>query len=141
MSETFDTFTVEEAAIKTYAFFNIDGAYDTGFFGGEETAPKSFDGYTRWKLLRITCIEIIKGKHTPSFMKFVFHGNREEFSDIPEYADIKALLFIIRYDSNGLTITTGTSMNSFSLDFSIDRLWDEAVKKLLTARNVDYEEL
>ena len=143
MTDTFDRFTLEDAVIKTFAAFSIDGLYDSTFFYGENgpEGRQSFDSYTPWGLLRHNCTEIIKGRHTPVFMKYVLHGCKEDFGDMPEYADIKALLMIIRYDPNGLTVTTGTSMNSFSLDRSIDDLWDNAVKELLKKKNVAFEEL
>ena len=143
MTDTFDHFTLEDTVIKTFATFNIDGLYNSGFFEGEEDVPerRSFDGYTLWGLLRRNCTEIIKGKHTPVFMKYVLHGNRQDFADVPEYADIKALLMIIKYDPLSLTVTTGTSMNSFSLDHGIDKLWDNTVKELLHRQNIAFEEL
>lgn len=143
MTDTFDHFTLEDAVIKTFATFNIDGLYDSSFFDSEQDSGdrQSFDSYTPWGLIRHNCTEIIKGKHTPVFMKYVLHGSKKDFSDLPGYADIKALLMIIKYDPNGLTVTTGTSMNTFSLDHGIDDIWDKAVKELLKNKDVAFEEL
>ena len=40
-TDTFDGFTLEEAVIKTFASYNIDGLYERGFFDGDDTAGKS----------------------------------------------------------------------------------------------------
>ena len=142
-SDRFDNFTVEEAVIKTFVTYNIDGMFEHGFY--EEDDPLKgdtlFDGFTPWKLLRNNCTDLIKGKHTPVFMKFVFHGDTSLFSSYPEFDNIKALLIMIRFENTGLSLTTGTSMKEFSPDRTIDGLWDNQIKKLLTDCNCDYEEL
>ncbi len=140
---SFDGFTVEEATIKTFATYNIDGLYEKDFFDPDEEAETSAfpDLYTPWKLLKNSCRDIIKGKHTPVFMKFVLHGDITRFSDSPGFSGVKALILIIRFENTGLSLTTGTSMKEFIMDSDVDRLWDNEVKRLLTSLNVEYEEL
>ena len=141
-TDTFDGFTLEEAVIKTFASYNIDGLYERGFFDGDDTAGKSGfdDPYTPWGLLRGSCRDLIKGKHTPVFMKFVFHGNTSPYGELPAFPNIRALLVMIRFDNTGLSVTTGTSMKEFIPDHDIDVLWDKNIKKLFTGCNIEYEE-
>ncbi len=141
-TDSFDSFTLEEASIKTMACFNIDGLYEKDYFDdpGEENAPSFPDPYTPWRLIKPLCRDIIKGKHTPIFMKFVLHGDTG-FMEDPSFLGVKALILMIRFESTGLSITTGTSMKEFILGSDTDRLWDEEVRRLLTSLNVEYEEL
>ncbi len=142
-SGTFDGFTLEEAVIKTFATYNIDGMFEKDFFGVDEVPEKSGfpDPYTPWKYMRSTCTDIIKGKHTPVFMKFVLHGDTSPYAAEPGSSNIGSLLIIIRFENTGLSLTTGTSMKEFIPDHTIDSLWDRDVKALLTRCNVEFEEL
>lgn len=143
ISEVFDRFTVEEAVIKTFVTYNIDGLFEKSFFNDEDLPQGSCDadGYSPWKLIRPSCKDLIRGKHTPVFMKFVFHGDLTPFADMPEISNTKALLIIIKYENHSLTITTGSSMKEFSPDRSMEEKWDRHIKKLLASENVDFEEL
>jgi len=136
----FDEFTLEEGVVKTFLTYSLDGLYEKGFY--EENDPVegySFnDGYTPWGLVRTYCTDLIKGKHTPVFMKFVLHG---PIPDIPGGQNIKALLVIIRFENTGLTLTTGTSLNIFSTDRDIDRYWDSRVREFLNEKGVEFEEM
>ncbi len=142
-SGSFDTFTLEEAAIKTFAAYNIDGLYEKDFFDVDDInrAAAFDDPYTPWKLLKPYCRDLIKGTHTPIFMKFVLHGDPALFTDPAQLSGVKALILIIKFENTGLTLTTGTSMKEFIPDSDIDRLWDAEVKKFLTSLNAEYEEL
>lgn len=141
-SDTFDGFTLEEAVIKTFVSYSIDGLFESGFFDGDDTmeTPGFNDPYTPWALLRGSCRDLIKGKHTPEFMKFVFHGDTSPFGELPGFPNIRALLVMIRFDNTGLFVTTGTSMKEFIPDHDIDILWDKKIKTLFTGCDVDYEE-
>ena len=135
--DLFDNCTLEEAVVKTFVTYNIDGAFEKGFFKDEEEPGETGDGYVPWKMLKEHCTDLIKGKNTPVFMKFVFHGDSSFLSD----PDLKALLLILKYENGTLTLVTGTSFKSFSLDKDTEKLWDRRVTELLRERNVEYEEL
>ena len=44
---------------------------------------------------------------------------------------VEGLFLNINYEADKVTCTTGTSMAVFTLDKSVDRVWDEAVEKFL----------
>ena len=142
-SGTFDSFTLEEGVIKTFLTYTLDGLYEKDFY--EEDDPIRYsvfnDNYTPWGLVRASCTDLIKGKHTPVFMKFILHGPVTDFPDLPDLQSIKALLIMIRFENTGLTLTTGTSLNTFSMSHDADRYWDAHVRKLLTNNNVEFEEM
>ncbi len=141
--DLFDNCTLEEASIKTFVTYNIDGAFEKGFFKDDEDLEngEKDDIYVSWKMLKEHCRDLIKGKNTPVFMKLVFHGDSSFLKDTKEYEDLKALLLIVKFESGTLTLVTGTSFKSFSLDKDTEKLWDRRVTELLIKRDVEYEEL
>ena len=86
----------------------------------------SFDGYIHkdfyeealenefsyWKDLREFCFSIIKGKRTPLNFK---------------------------YDGIHLQCVTGTSMNMFTMDKSIEKAWDEYVKTMFSEKGIEWD--
>ena len=45
----------------------------------------------------------------------------------------------IRYDGSEVTLVTGISLKSFSLDKNADRIWDETMEKFLASREIGFE--
>ncbi|MCM1252572.1 MAG: DUF5721 family protein [Clostridium sp.] len=149
-SEAFDVFLLEEASISTYNTFMIDGHQNKDFYTSEEWENREIRPYdfTPWKQIRPICYSLIKGTKTPSAFKFILHL-------IPDYAasilkdgnssvtpqQIKALVLTVKYDGATLTLITGTAFHTFLMDKSVDALWDNAVKKFLDKRDINYEEL
>lgn len=147
-SESFDSFLVEEASVSTFNTFLIDGRQNRDYYTTEEWEDKEIRPYdfTEWKTLRPFCYSLIKGRRTPAAFKFVLHL-------IPDYVpsvlkgggtditpqQIKALVLTVRYDENGLTLVTGTSLRTFLLDKSADELWDKAMARFLDKREIAYE--
>ena len=142
-TDVFDRYTLEEGVIKTYLTYTLDGLYEKSFYDEDDPVKDmSFnDGYTPWGLVRASCTELIRGKHTPVFMKFVLHGPVTDFPDLPDHQNIKALLIMIRFENTGLTLTTGTSLNAFSMSHDADRYWDSRVRELLSETGVEFEEM
>ncbi len=73
-SNTFDTFLLEEAVITTNATISIDGRIPKGFYTDEEREELSLVGLSHlpYGQIREKCFELIKGKKTPVYFKFVF---------------------------------------------------------------------
>lgn len=148
--EDFDSFLLEEASISTYNTFFIDGRQNREFYTKEEWEDTSIRPYefTTWKTSRKICFDLIKGTHTPTAFRFVLHL-------IPNYVDsilkdgdttvtpgdIKAFVLTVKYDGAILTLVTGTALHTFLMDKTPDILWDSAVKKFLTKKEIAYEEL
>ena len=51
---------------------------------------------------------------------------------------ITGLYVNIRYEDGALNCVTGTSVSFFTLDKSLDREWDEAVKLFLKGQEIEY---
>ena len=142
-SEDFDRFSVEEAVIKTCLTYNIDGLYEKSYFDGEDplSGEELSDAFTPWKLLRPRCTELIKGKNTPVFMKFIFHGSAADFPDLRSDKNIKALLIMLKYERTGLTLTTGISQNTFLPGHDTEKIWDSRIREFMSGCGAEYEEL
>ncbi len=146
--ETFDRFRLEEAVIKTYVTFTIDGGYEPGFFRNEDQTEGEGDKteqpeevpYVSWGKIRPAVFDLIKGKNTPLFMKLVLHADPARFPDLPEAENITALLLMVRFDASGLLLTTGVNQRTFSMSRESDAFWDETVRRALTKAGISYEQ-
>ena len=147
---TFDSFLLEEAQIHTFNTFTIDGHQNHEFYTKDELEdPELFPyAYSEWKNMKSICFQLIKGKKVPTFMKIILQQKPEntytllEESGALEFSNtLKAFVVTIRFDSNGLLLTTGTSFSTFVMDKTPDLLWDNAFRKFLTEHEIEFEEV
>jgi len=143
----FDAFLVVEGSIITYNTFHIDGHLHLDFYSKEEQEALGLDTrqFSRWQELRSFCLELIKGKHTPLAFQFTFQLSPENTARLLAQtgspfspADVRGLVLNIRYENDRLFCTTGTSMNLFSLDKSLDQAWDQMVQKFFTRQEIGF---
>ena len=142
LKPTFDEFSLVEGSIVTFNKFTIDGFLQKDFY---EEAPEK--EYSDWKDLREFCFNIIKGKRTPLSFKFVLSLSKADFENFlsankldgfrPE--NIQGLYLNFRYDGTSLQCVTGTSLNMFTLDKSLDAAWDEFVRKFFARHEIEFE--
>ena len=149
-ADSFDSFLLEEAQIQTFNTFIIDGHQNKEFYTKDELEdPECFPyEYSQWKDIKGICYQLIKGKKVPSFMKITLHKTPEESYTLLEeggaleFVDVlKAFVVTIKFDSNGLLLTTGTSFSTFIMDKTPDLLWDNVFRKFLDAQGIDFEEV
>lgn len=157
-SDTFDCFLLEEAVISAASTITIDGRVNREFFAGAESeasvSETSPDGqipsfkrdFRPWAEIKGLCFDLIKGKRTPLFFRFVLHLMPEKASALLEKegcdtdpSGIKALVLNIRYDGSGAVLTTGTSFHTFVPSKEPDAIWDRALMKYLDLKGIDYE--
>lgn len=141
---TFDNFLFAEATISTAHTYTIDGHVNKEFYEGSESGyPYDF---ATWTDMRPLCFDLIKGKRTPLYFKFVLHLKPEIASkllaaggsNIP--ADqIKALVLTIKYDGGNAVLTTGTAFHTFVMSKEPDTIWDKALQQFLDRENIPYE--
>ena len=53
-------------------------------------------------------------------------------------AEIQGLYLNFRYDGLALQCITGTSMNTFTMDKSVEKAWDEYVQKFFASQELDF---
>lgn len=145
LSETFDPFYFIEGEIVTYSTFSIDGFLRKEFFDAEDAPQRE---YALWKDVREFCFSIIKGKHTPLSFKFILglsNSNieklllQQELDFKPQ--DVRGLYINLKFDGQNLQCITGTAMNLFTMDKSLEQAWDKMIQKFFTQKEIKYEVL
>lgn len=146
--ETFDEWLVSEAVIATCSTFCISGQLNKEFFNDEELALLENRGYSQWKLLRPSCFGIIKGNKPPVMLKLVFLLPKPDTDRLlassssalaPE--DINGLFANIRYEHGRISVTTGSSVSTFTSDKSLDEAFEDYVKRFLTNSGIAFEQI
>ena len=144
----FDSFLFIEGEIITFNTFHIDGRLKKEFFRSDEEASALIASrdYSLWKELREHCFTLIKGKHTPLGFKLVFSLSPSNIERLLlqegltfTSTDVQGLYLNFKYNGTELTCTTGTSMNTFTLDKSLEQAWDNMVQKFFTKHEINWE--
>lgn len=144
LKPTFDSFALIEGEITTYNTFRIDGYIHNNFY---EDAP--LKDYSSWGDLREFCFHIIRGKRTPLNFRFILSLPKEEFEaflidqEIPSlsHSDIQGLYLNFKYDGTNLQCITGTSLNIFTMDKTLENVWDNYARKFFLNKEIDFESL
>ena len=148
LSQTFDNFLLVEGSITTYNTFHIDGRIHRNFYTMEEQEELQIQkrDFSLWKEVKPFCLELIKGKKTPLSFKFTFQLSRENTekllsssgitSILPE--NISGLLFNIRYENAALNVITATNLNLFTLDKTLEHVWDDMIKRFLKQQEISF---
>ncbi len=148
VADTFDNFLMAEATISTANIYQIDGHINKEFYSTEELADASAFPYefSLWKDMKPLCFNLIKGKRTPLFFKFVLHLKPEQVGKLMAAGNcsipseqIKALVLTVKYDGTHAILTTGSAFHTFLMSKEPDALWDKALQQFLARKGIDYE--
>lgn len=147
VGETFDRFLLREAAVVTYNAFHIDGHIKMGYYSEEELEEKQIEDFSSWSVIRPICFQLIKGKKLPGSFVVTLQmppDGVEKFirsSGLSITADqVNGLYLNIRYENEELYCVTGTSLNFFTLDKSLEQEWDESIKRFLKKYQIIFQE-
>ena len=152
VSDAFEPFLLEEASIGAACTFAIDGRINHEFFAGEdssgEPAPDEKYDFRPWSEIKGLCFDLIKGKRTPLFFRFVLHLIPEKAAALLEKegcdvdpSQIKSMVLNIRYVGSKTILTTGTALHTFLPSKAPDAIWDKSLRKYLDAKGILYESL
>ena len=137
--DTFDTFLFSEGTVTTFTTFTIDGTWHPEFFQSQETEDKTLT----WRLLRPVFYSIIKGSHTPIHLRIVLKLADYNVESLLKGADlaitkeqVDGLFLNLTYAKDTVSATTGTSLKIFTLDKSLDRVWDDMVQRFFQSRGI-----
>ena len=96
--------------------------------------------------MRPFCLELIKGKKTPLNFKIVFQLSASNTEKLLRQSgtslnpsDVSGLYLNLHYNGQSLNCVTGTSLNLFTMDKSIEHAWDEMVRKFFRAKEIPAE--
>lgn len=149
-TDTFDNFLLREATICGSCTWDVDGSINPDFFSSEELTEQGLEGfsYLPFSQLRTQCFNLIKGKRTPSYFKFVFLLSPANLLRTLEQThssftpdDITGMFLNLKFQGGKLLLTTGISYRIFSVDKSLEGEWDSLVKRFLKNHEIAFEEL
>lgn len=149
-TDTFDHFLLKEATIQTGITWNLEGELNNDFYSSEELDELGLTGlsFLPFGQVRAQCFDLIKGKRTPSYFKFIFLLSPENLSRTlqrthsaftPE--DITGMFINLKFQYGKLLLTTGISYRIFSVNKSLEQEWDSLVKRFLLNHEISFEEL
>lgn len=132
--EKYDSFYLYEARVKTKLDYYVNGRLNWEYFDTEEQAD--LPEYVEWKDIKQIVYSYIKGKRLPIGFKIILMFNRENISRLLEMnnlpvktEDVSALFMNVVYEHETLSVTTGTSLKIFTMDKTLEHVWDDTVKK------------
>lgn len=142
LSDTFDHFSFIEGEIVTFNTFRMEGYIQKAFFESEKTLPE----YSLWKHVREYCFSLIRGRRAPLSFKFIFRLSPQNTRRLIEHNHldfrpeaVQGLYLNIRYDGTSLRCVTGTSFHTFTLDKSLEHIWDRNVQDFLSQKGIAFE--
>ena len=143
-STTFDSFELKEANfVKNLSIF-IDGK-DQEKKCIEQNNNSQYISFSNTRNLLFDCL---KGKALPKTFKIILLLPITDFlsllstkPDDVDYNNISHLLINIKYLDDVITLTSSLSYSDFTLDKTIERLWDKYLIYFLEKNNVSFIEL
>ncbi len=147
-SDLFDHFLLAEATIHGAVSYQIDGHVNRDFYDAEELAGITADGseYLPFSYLRPVFFELIRGRHTPLYLKFVFllspsNAKKTICSSNTGFGpdDISGIFLNLTFRDGQMVLTTGVSYRTFTADHSFDAAWDTLAARFLTNHGLDFD--
>lgn len=142
-----DYFLLKEAVIVTSNTFTIDGAVKKDYFSEDELEGMRDAEWLEWKQLRPVCFSLIKGKKLPLSFQIALALSKDNIERLVlqnqtafRTEEIGGLYLNFRYEKKMLTAISATSLKTFSMDKSLEQLWDDTVKKLFHQLEIPFEE-
>ena len=148
--DCFSSFLLETATVTTFNTFHIDGRIHPEFYDNNSDDYTSKTEYTFSKYLDLQehLFFIIKGSRTPLSMKLTLRLNPESMEKLLLSGDcnipkevLSGFILNIKYDGEKIMLTTAISYEGFTMDKSAEPIWDKALKKFLSVKEIAFEEI
>ena len=149
-SNIFDNFLLQEATIQGAITYHINGTLHQDFYSAEELETEQLTGlsFLPYGKVRTQCFDLIKGKRTPSYFKFILllspvnlEKTLQQTGSSFTSQDISAIFLNLKFQNKKLLLTTGISYRIFTTDKSLELEWDNLIKKFLRNHQIMFEEL
>lgn len=134
--ERYESFYLFSIKLEAAVSYEIDGKINKAFFSEDELSQLNNMEYICWKDVKKTVLDYLNKGKLPVKMKLILMFNKDnvnrliEMNNIPIHPDnVRALFMNVIYSDNRLSITTGTSLNVFTMDKTLEELWDKTVEK------------
>lgn len=133
LKPTFHYYSFIEGEVTTFNKFHINGRIHKDFF--DEQPEKE---YSSWKEVQEYFLAVIRGKRKPLNFKLILSLAQEDFAAFLNSRnlsfrreEIRGLYLNFRYDGSNLQCVTGVSLNTFTMDKSLEQEWDGYAEELL----------
>ena len=147
ISDTFDGMCLSEAYICTGCSYTIDGKLNTDFYNEDELNSMPSTRYTSWKNIKPFAFSIIKGRKVPELLKITFVLPEAVVAKLILDTDINfdpdcvnGLFLNVRYQDGSVTMTTASSLSTFTLDRSLDEAFERYIINFLSDADISYQE-
>lgn len=135
---TFDAFYVPEAHFLAAFRTDFDGrlpAAKAGASGEDGAAQAPVPSCIRWQELRPYALQLVRGTQAPKSYSVVLKLPEDKTAVLAAAApgadpdDVSGLYLNIRYAKEEVSVTTGCTLKTFSLDKSWEKVWDSRVEE------------
>lgn len=135
----FDKWETRGIDITTFTRFSIDCHLNKNYYDQDELEIMENPNYVKWGQIKEKVVAIIRGNKSPDDLKIVLARPVEELESFDPKI-VSSLFINVHFSKGEVTVTTGTSMATFTLDKSIDYTWDNQVKASLKKQGILFEE-
>lgn len=120
----FDSFEVRKIELETISKFSIEGKINKDYLPEDEKRE-----FCTWQELKPYIFQIVKGNKKPKNMKIIFSLSKNIIDQLSDNAS--AMFLNVNFEDNKIICTTGTSQKNFSLDNTVDIIWEEYINKFI----------
>lgn len=139
----FTAWQLRSLTLSVLTRIELDGAINGEYLTEEERKARTCP-YILWEEIQPKVRTLIAGGHTPTQMDIILAMDPAKVKDM-NAEQVESLHLTIHYEtvheeggktSQKLTLVTGTSMKTFTLDKTPERTWDEAVPRFFQAKGI-----
>lgn len=148
MEDAFDSFLLVDAYVKSGVTYHIDGRINKDFYDTDKLKELPSTEYVSWSMERKHVYNMIKGKNQPLGFKFILILSDQAVTKIIEQNnltitsdDIANLSLNIYFDGKKIILTSMASLSKFSLDKTLEQLWDGCMNTFFRKHNIIFSSL
>ena len=137
-SDFFGEMLLYKAEVRGAYDISMDGNINPDFFDSDDLAvheKEISEGYVTWANSRNLFYQALRGKNLPisfNITLIVPKSDNEKilkkYNENIDVSDLSSLSLNVIYDREKMIVTSGTSMKFFTMDRSIEMIWDDIVQ-------------
>jgi len=147
MDNTFDRFLAMEAFVKSGITYSFDGRVNKDFYDKEELELMASTSYASWESIKTHVYNVIRGKKLPLSFKIVLVLSQPDIMDMLEknhltipVSDVANLTLNVYYDGMSIQLTSMATQNIFTMDKTLEHVWDAEIRDFLKTAGIYFTE-
>lgn len=144
---TFDHFLAMDTFVRSSITYSFDGRINKDFYDREELENMPSTSYASWGVLRPHVYNVIRGKKLPLSFKIVLVLSLPGIMDMLEknhltipVSDVANLTLNIYYDGMSIQLTSMATQNIFTMDKTLEHVWDAEIRDFLKSSGIYFTE-